>query len=129
MAGMNRYTGKALDGYDHLVQSLADLLSTPPLTRFWRREYGSEATYLIDKPMLVDTLLTFTIVFGEAIDRWEPRYRLRRMWFETADPDGRAVINADGTYYPRGHLGDFEVGIQRGVELPLPSGFVLTGRV
>ena len=129
MGGMNRHTGKALDGYDHLVQSLGDLLSTPPLTRVWRREYGSEATYLIDKPALEDTLLTFTIVLGQAIDKWEPRYRLRRVWFEEAGQDGRFVINVDGIYYPRGHLGDFEVGVQRGVELPLPAGFVITGRV
>jgi len=129
MAGMNRYTGKALVGYDHLVQSIADILSTPPLTRVYRREYGSKATYLIDKPGTNDILLDFVLALGEAINKWEPRYRLRKAWFEEAGQDGRFIINMDGTYYPRGHLGDFVTGVQQGINLPLPEGFPITGKV
>ena len=127
MGGMCRTSGKFLEGYAHLVASLGDLLTTPKMTRVWRRDYGSEGPYLIDKPGTEDTLLSFTIAFGEAIDRWEPRYRLKRMWFEEAGQDGRFLINLDGTYYPRGHLGDFETGVQRGVELPLQTGFLISG--
>lgn len=129
MAGMNRHTGKALDGYEHLVQSLGDLLTTPFMTRVMRREYGSEGMYLVDKPGTEDTLLSFTLAMGDAIRRWEPRYRLNRVWFEEAGQDGRFVINMDGTYFPRGHLGDFTTGVERGIELPLPSGFLTTGTV
>lgn len=120
MVGMDRRTGKALDaeGLEHLVQSIADILSTPKLTRVWRRDYGSDGIYLIDKPALQETLLDFTLALGEAIDKWEPRYRLRRVWFEEAGPDGRFILNIDGIHFPRGHLGDFTTGIQRGVELP-----------
>jgi len=127
MVGMNRRTGKPLDGWDHLVQSIEDILTTPRLTRVYRRSYGGEGTYLVDKPALEETLITFTIALGDAINKWEPRYRLRKVWFEEAGQDGRFTLNMDGTYYPRGHLGDFETGVQRGVELPLPRGYYVTG--
>ena len=127
MAGMNRRTGKALSDWAHVVQSVEDILTTPKLTRVWRREYGGKGTYLQDKPGTPDTLITFTNVLGEAIDRWEPRYRLRRVWFEEAGNDGEFLLNVDGVYYPKGHLGDFETGVERGVELPLPKGYYVTG--
>jgi phage baseplate assembly protein W len=128
MVGMNRHTGKPLGGWEHVVQSVADILTTPPMTRVWRREYGGTATYLVDKPALTETLLSFTLSLGDAINKWEPRYRLRRCWFEEAGNDGVFIINIDGTYYPRGHLGDFETGVRRGLELPLPTGFYISGR-
>lgn len=128
---MDRRTGKMIDGFAHLVQSIGDILTTPLFTRFYRRNYGSEGVSLIDKPMIESTLLEFTLTLGAAIDKWEPRYRLNRVWFEEADQGGRALINMDGIYYPRGHLGDFETGVQRGVELPLDdvSRFVATATI
>ena len=147
MVGMNRETGKALEGFDHLRQSIADILSTPKLTRVWRRDYGGEGTYLLDKPGTPETLLSFTIAIGDAINKWEPRYRLRSIWFERANlpqedysqntrytpgagmQAGAFLLAMDGTYYPRGHLGDFTTGVTRGVELPLPTGYYVTGRV
>jgi phage baseplate assembly protein W len=129
MVGMNRETGKPLGGFEHVRQSIGDILTTPLLTRVFRRDYGGEGTYLVDKPALPETLLSFTIALGDAINKWEPRYRLHRVWFEEAGQDGRFIINMDGQYYPRGHLGDFETGVQIGVELPLPRGYSITGRV
>ena len=41
MAGMARTTGAALDGLEHIKQSVLDILSTPVGTRAGRREYGS----------------------------------------------------------------------------------------
>ena len=102
-------------------------MTTPKLTRLWRRDYGGDGTYLVDKPGTEETILAFTMAIGDAINKWEPRYRLRRVWFERAGQDGVFIINFDGVYFPRGHLGDFETGVQRGVNLPLPTGFFLSG--
>lgn len=121
MGGMSRTTGKYLEGYAHLVQSVGDILSTPLLTRVWRRDYGGHGTYLLDKPASEETLISFTIAIGDAINKWEPRYRLNRIWFEEANQDGHFILNIDGTYYPRGHLGDFTTGVKQGIELPLPD--------
>lgn len=126
---MNRRTGKPLEGFDHLVQSLEDLLTTPKLTRLWRRGYGGEGFYLMDKPGMPDTLIAFTIAIGDAVNKWEPRYRLHRVWFSSASQAGEFEISMDGVYYPNGHLGDFETGVKRGINLPLPTGFYVTGNV
>lgn len=39
-SGMSRHTGAALDGADHLAQSVADILGTPIGSRVMRRDYG-----------------------------------------------------------------------------------------
>jgi len=50
MIGTNASTGRALEGTEHLVQSLADILGTPLGTRAMRRDYGSLLPELIDQP-------------------------------------------------------------------------------
>jgi phage baseplate assembly protein W len=51
MIGVNNRTGKALDGMEHLKQSVQDILTTPLGTRVMRREYGSRLFELIDAPI------------------------------------------------------------------------------
>lgn len=128
MGGMNRRTGKFMpNDFHHLKQSLGDILTTPPLTRVFRRDYGSQATNLQDKPALDSTLLDFTLAMGEAIDKWEPRYRLTLCWFTEASEDGIFGIGMNGIYYPNALKGDFATGVTLGVNLPLPRGFLVTG--
>jgi phage baseplate assembly protein W len=130
VAGMNRETGQRLsDGWPHTVQSIMDIISTPKFTRVWRREYGGPGAYLQDKPATQETLLEFTSVIGEAIIKWEPRYRLYRMWFEDANQSGSFILNIDGVYYPNALSGDFDTGVWKGVEVPWPMGMFITGAV
>lgn len=51
MRGMSRTTGKALEATDDLAQSIADILTTPIVTRVERRLYSSLLPLLIDQPM------------------------------------------------------------------------------
>ncbi len=39
MKGMSAETGKALEGLEHLKQSITDILTTPIGSRIMRREY------------------------------------------------------------------------------------------
>jgi phage baseplate assembly protein W len=48
-----------------------------------RREYGSDLPRLIDAPLNGETLVDLYAATAEAIDRWEPRFDLRRV--EVAD--------------------------------------------
>lgn len=43
--GMNRETGKALTGIEHIQQSIRDILVTPIGSRVMRRKYGSALVY------------------------------------------------------------------------------------
>lgn len=107
MAGLDRQTGKKLDGWAHTAQSIGDLLSTAIGTRVERREYGSALHELIDRPINEDTVARAAQSVAEALYRWEPRFDVTRVRIEEASQEGRLAIIVFGHYYPRGHLGDF----------------------
>ena len=75
MAGMSRTIGDALGGFDHLRQSIADILSTPLGTRVHRRDYGSRLPRLVDRPINQSLVADMVAACAEALDRWEPRLR------------------------------------------------------
>jgi len=73
MIGVNSATGKELKGYDHLRQSIRDILKTPIGSRVMRRDYGSRIWDLVDAPINAETLAELHIATAEALDKWEPR--------------------------------------------------------
>jgi phage baseplate assembly protein W len=103
---MDRRTGRVLIDWAHVAQSIADILTTLKLTRLMRRDYGSDAPLLVDKPMNDASLLAFYVATAEALDRWEPRFDLSNVSFVAASRDGKTTLLLEGTYIPRGHLGD-----------------------
>lgn len=107
MAGIRAADGQPLDGWGHVVQSIGKILTTPVNTRVMRREFGSEVPDLIDRPMTPRVILAVYAAVANALDRWEPRYRLTHVQVEETAPEGRLKLILVGTYYPRGHHGDF----------------------
>lgn len=101
MNGINASTGKSLTGLQHLRQSIRDILTTPIGSRVMRREYGSELFRLIDAPMSRATLLDVYGAVAEALERWEPRFRLQQVQAVSAEP-GRIVLDLYGEYLPDG---------------------------
>jgi len=101
MQGMNAQTGKRLSGIDHLRQSITDILTTPVGTRVMRRDYGSRLFELLDAPLNQNTLLALYAATAEALARWEPRFRLRRVQINALEP-GRVEIDLTGEYLPEG---------------------------
>jgi uncharacterized protein len=71
--GMSRTTGKRLDDYTHIRQSILDILTTPIGQRVMRRAYGSRLFYLIDAPLNDSTRLAIVAETGQALATWEPR--------------------------------------------------------
>ncbi|CAA0129487.1 Uncharacterised protein [Starkeya nomas] len=107
MAGVNAIDGTLIDGFDHVVQSIRDILLTPIGTRVMLRDYGSRLPGMLDHPLNAATVIDATIALAEALDRWEPRFRLRYVEVISQGTDGILGIDLTGTWYPRGHLGDF----------------------
>lgn len=95
MIGMSKSTGTALDGNDHLAQSLADILSTPLGTRIQRRDYGSLLFDLIDQPLNGATRALVHAATALAISRWEPRLRLRKVNMGGEPALGHLTINIE----------------------------------
>lgn len=101
MIGTDATTGKSLAGIDHLRQSIRDILTTPVGSRVMRREYGSRLFQLVDAPMNRSTLLAIYTAAIEAIERWEPRFRVTKVVATEAAP-GRVVLDVTGEYLPDG---------------------------
>jgi phage baseplate assembly protein W len=93
MAGMARDTGAALDGLDHIRQSVADILSTPMGTRVGRRDYGSLVPELT--PMTPANILRLYAATAVALTRWEDRLRLRRVGLVVGERPGSAQVVLD----------------------------------
>ena len=98
---MNAETGRALSGIDHLRQSVRDILTTPIGSRVMRREYGSVLFELLDAPLSRALLADIYAASAEALDRWEPRYRLVRVRAAEAAA-GHIALDLEGTYLPTG---------------------------
>jgi phage baseplate assembly protein W len=107
-AGMSRTTGAALSGFDHLKQSIEDILSTPLGTRVHRRDYGSRLPRLVDRPMNQALVADMVAATAEALDRWEPRLRLEKVTVERVSADGQIELNLVGYYLLNGQRVSFE---------------------
>lgn len=97
---MNRTTGAAISGLEHLRQSVGDILSTPIGSRVMRREYGSLVPELIDHPDNNASQVRLFSAVASALLRWEPRFRLTRVGVQRdAERPGYAMIELHGSYH------------------------------
>lgn len=117
--GVNSGSGEALHDFAHVVQSISDILTTPVGSRVLRRDYGSELFDLIDRPMGERIVLAAYAAAAIAIARWEPRFALTGCRMVFADAAGALSLEISGTYYPRGHLGDFTPAGDQRVIIPI----------
>jgi len=105
VVGLHSNTGRAIDGMDHLRQSVRDILITPLGSRVMRRDYGSGLFELIDQNL---TPLTLALIYAATVDalrKWEPRLRVTRVQAEPIPEEleaGRIEIILDGQYLPDG---------------------------
>lgn len=100
MSGLNRHTTKIMTDDAHLVQSISDILSTPIGSRVLRRDYGSDLPLLIDAPINPETMIDLFHAAAVALDKWEPRFKLRRVEISEARPghvDLRLTGDVNGT--------------------------------
>jgi phage baseplate assembly protein W len=77
--GLGASNGRAIDGVEHLRQSIIDILTTYPGERIMRPEYGSRIRDLIDRPVNAQWLADLYFNVAQAITRWEPRVRVLRV--------------------------------------------------
>lgn len=108
MAGMNRDTGEALGGFNHLRQSIQDILSTPVGSRVHRRDYGSRLPRLVDRPINNSLVAELVAAAAEALDRWEPRLRLEKISVDTVSAEGQIELSLVGYYLLNGQKIEIE---------------------
>ncbi len=108
--GMSAITGKTLTGTEHIKQSVNDILTTVIGSRVMRRTYGSHLFDLIDSAMNAAGILRLKAAIADAILRWEPRIKLKRVTIESSF-NGKTVIGIEGRTY----LGQFSFDLIIGV--------------
>jgi phage baseplate assembly protein W len=79
VSGMDRNTGRPIDGVARLQQSVRDILETPIGTRVMNREYGSRLFELLDSPVDDHFRVEVFAAVADAVRRWEPGFQLKRV--------------------------------------------------
>lgn len=100
MQGMSRQSGENLSGVSHLRQSILNILTTPIGSRVYRRNYGSRLFELIDAPTNEAWAVDVYAATAEALARWEPRIRLKRV--QVYRQGGCMLIDLDAEYLING---------------------------
>lgn len=101
MNGVNRTTGQILKGHAHLRQSITDILTTPVGSRVMCREYGCRLFEWVDAPLNENTMAEMVAATAEALERWEPRFRLLHVGV-TRVKEGHITFDLVGEYLPEG---------------------------
>jgi uncharacterized protein len=119
--GVNRLTGRMLQGWDHVEQSMEVIFATPFHERILRRWVGSYVPHILGESFVERIVTRFHWAMAVAIDLWEPNYRIQTVFFmgdalqswspQTFDVAGEfrlghAYFRTEGSYRPRAHLGD-----------------------
>ena len=111
MAGMCRQTGRLLEGWDHIAQSLGVIFTTRLGTRIERRSFGSVGPELQDRPGNDDTILDHYVAIAEAIDTFEPRVELNGFRLAYLDENGDSQIVVEVTETATGTAQELEVTV------------------
>ncbi|WP_150467408.1 GPW/gp25 family protein [Francisella sp. SYW-9] len=103
MSGLSRYTGKLIDDFESVKQSIDDILSTPKGSRVMRRDYGSDLHKYIDSPLNKSNIAKIYLSVVQAITDFEPRVSLEKNKINvSADETGHLIIGFEFIYKPKG---------------------------
>lgn len=116
--GLDRTTGKAIEGWPHVVQSINVIFTTRIGERVMRRHFGSAGPALIGRAMTANQVFVFFYLIMWTLERWEPRFKVVEIKPSASAEEarlGHMNFEIAGEYRPRGHLGD-----------PTPEGILRT---
>jgi len=114
---MNRETGGAINDQEHIIQSIADILTTRIGTRVMRREYGSLLPELVDHPFNDATRLRVYAATAMALMRWEPRISLSRVQLSGVSLQGQVVLELEGTEVDSNKQHNLSIPLQLGASV------------
>ena len=97
MIGMDKTTGKAISGLDHLEQSIRDILQTPKGSRVMRRDYGSDINSLVDLSISATNYLEIYSAVADALTAYEPRLTIVRVTVQNIEAE-QLTISVQGFY-------------------------------
>lgn len=104
MAGVDATTGRVLDGYQHVQQSLEKILNTPQGSRVMREWLGNPGLRLLGENMTDETILLWFNIIYMLIELFEPRLKVVSFAVTDLDRAGFAEFSMMVQYRPYAHL-------------------------
>lgn len=114
--GIDRVTGGTVIGWEHVLQSIGDILTTTFGQRVIREWYGSTVPGLLGRLITPSEVVPFYAAIAAALEQWEPRFRIVEFQPVEVTRSGQLHVFLVGDYRPRAHLGDFTSEGARRVE-------------
>jgi len=106
----NSETGRQIGLYDHIRQSIKNILFTRIGTRLMREEYGSLLPELLDQPITPALLLQCQAAASAAIAKWEPRIEIQAATVSAgAAPDAKSINNHQDGHHMTGTLETYSI--------------------
>ena len=107
----NSETGRQIGLYDHIRQSIKNILFTRIGTRLMREEYGSLLPELLDQPITPALLLQCQAAAIAALAKWEPRIEIQAATVSAAaaSTDAKVIINIEAVNISTGTLETYSI--------------------
>ncbi|MBX3506844.1 MAG: GPW/gp25 family protein [Parvibaculum sp.] len=107
--GIDRRTGEILVGWPHVQQSIEVLMTTRPTEMVMLLDYGLDLIKHIGRGMHRGRVITLYRELVTAVHRWEPEYRIHRLYLVEMDRTGVLGLGTKGRYYPEGRFGNYDI--------------------
>lgn len=117
--GIDWVTGRIISGWQHCEQSLRIIVTTAIGSIPLMRHFGSGGKSMQDRTPHPQNVMRLYTLTAEAVRKFEPGYRLEGISLSRAGPDGVYRFDMAGTFYPRGHLGDYSIAERRATAVGL----------
>lgn len=109
--------GAILSGWLFVQEQIATILTQPFFERVMRPYVGTNAWRLIGELANRQTAQRFRWAVALAVELFVPNFKLVRIDWVDVSRSGDTGWRIDGTYYPRGHLGDYSNGARYTLDL------------
>lgn len=104
--GIDAMTGGTIIGWDHVLQTIRDMLMTRFGSRWHREYYGTFVPDILGRNITRKEILPVLMAITSALEQWEPRVRVVDVEIGGQMRDGRMRLTLTLAYRPRALLGD-----------------------
>jgi phage baseplate assembly protein W len=107
--GLDRFTGRHLSGWAHVLQSVDVIFETEIGSRMMLRHFGGGLRRMLGRRITPDVLALAASIFALSIAIWEPRLRVVRVVVAPSVEEvrqGTVSFIMQVAYRPNGHRGD-----------------------
>ena len=104
MPGMSADTGLVLDGFEHVEQSLAKIITTRLGERWMTEWFGNPGLRLLGENATDANILLWINTIWMLVDIYEPRFKIQRFDLNSVSRDGIGDFSMFGQYRPLAHL-------------------------